>query len=61
MVDDSGTVVLNTTISTNVPPVFRRFGFGVTATITTAGTNHQIMSIDYMGMGRQKPNFLNAF
>jgi hypothetical protein len=61
MVDNSGTVVLNTTISTNVPPVGRRFGFGVTATITTAGANHQIMSIDYMGMGRQKPNFLNAF
>jgi hypothetical protein len=61
MVDNSGTVVLNTTISTNVPSVGRRFGFGVTATITTAGANHQIMSIDYMGMGRQKPNFLNGF
>jgi hypothetical protein len=61
MVDNSGTVVLNTTISTNVPSVGRRFGFGLVATITTAGANHQIMSIDYMGMGRQKPNFLNGF
>jgi hypothetical protein len=61
MVDNSGTVVLNTTISTNVPSVGRRFGFGLVATITTAGANHQIMTIDYMGMGRQKPNFLNGF
>jgi hypothetical protein len=61
MVDNSGTVVLNTTISTNVPSVGRRFGFGLVATIATAGANHQIMSIDYMGMGRQKPNFLNNF
>jgi hypothetical protein len=61
MVNNSGTVVLNTPLSTNVPSVGRRFGFGLVATIATAGANHQIMSIDYMGMGRQKPNFLNGF
>ena len=52
---------LNATISTNVPAVGRRFGFGLVATIATAGANHQIMLIDYMGMGREKPNFLNGF
>jgi len=61
MIDNSGTVVLNTTISTNLPSVGQRFGFGVVATIATAGANNQIMTIDYMGMGRQKPNFLNDF
>jgi hypothetical protein len=61
MVNNSGAVVLNTTISTNVTATNRRFGFGLVATIATAGANHQIMTIDYMGMGRQKPNFLNGF
>jgi hypothetical protein len=61
LVDNSGTVVLNTTLSTNLPHLGRRFGFGLVATIATAGASHQIMTIDYMGMGRQKPNFLNGF
>ncbi|MQP63370.1 hypothetical protein GFJ99_11755 [Flavobacterium sp. LMO6] len=61
LIDYFGVVVLDVTHTTNVPVNGRRFGCGLTATITTAGANHQIMTIDYMGIGREKPNFLNEF
>lgn len=61
LVDTSGNVVLNVNHTTNIPPVANRFGCGLVATITTAGSSHPIMAIDYMGVGRQKPNFLNNF
>lgn len=61
LVDNSGNVVLNVNHTTNIPTTGQRFGCGLTATITTAGSSHQIMTIDYMGVGRQKPNFLNDF
>lgn len=61
VVDNSGNVVLNVNNTTNLPTTGRRFGCGITATITTAGLSHQIAQIDYMGVGREKPNFLNDF
>ncbi|MFN7045748.1 MAG: hypothetical protein ACK4M1_11185, partial [Flavobacterium sp.] len=61
VVDDSNNIVLEVNHTTNIPSSGQRFGCGLVATITTAGTNHQIMSVDYMGVGRQKPNFLNDF
>ena len=61
VVDDSNNVILEVNHTTNIPSVGQRFGCGLVATITTAGTNNQIMSVDYMAVGRQKPNFLNDF
>lgn len=61
VVDDSNNIILEVNHTTNIPSGGHRFGCGLVATITTAGSNHQIMSVDYMGVGRQKPNFLNNF
>jgi len=61
LVDTSNNVVFDITHSTNVPATNKRFNCGVVATNTTAGTNIEILQLDYMGFGTAKPNFLNEF
>lgn len=56
--DDSNTVVLSATISTNVPnSAARVFGAGIVA--TNSGTSvRELIVIDYMGHGSARPNFI---
>ena len=54
--EQGGAVVLDTNSTTNIPTV--GLNAGIISHIVTAGTNHTINGIDYMGLGQVCPTFL---
>lgn len=61
LVKHDGTVVLNTSLNTNIPPSNARYYASVMGCIQTAGSDRKILGISRFGFGVQKPKFLNSF
>lgn len=61
IVKHDGTVMLNTTLTSNIPASSAIMHCSVMGCIQTAGTNRNILGISRIGFGVKKPTWLNSF